>query len=98
MVEFDQLVDPWEEDSQCKVFRGIEKAKYSEFLESFQKTTGIDDKVKAAFETLVMGDKVHDKLKCFKSKVTGLDSKYGMYAVVSRPIENEVTFGIQMHV
>merc|ERR1739838_71330 len=89
MVEFqkqlsEQMVEAWNESSECKLFRGIDKARYGEFLELFQETTGISDKVLAAFKTVLIGTEFHDQLKTFKCNETDLDGIYGMYAVVTR--------------
>ena len=84
----EQLVNEWEENSQCKVFRGIEKDKFSDFLEVFQKSSGFDDEVKNAFLASSYGDGLTDNLKYFKCKSSYLEGKYGMYAVSLR--QNEV--------
>jgi len=80
----DQLVEKWKEDSQCKVFRGILKEKYEEFLQLFKETTEVDDKVIAALKTVGIGEDVKDQIKCFQCESTALKGRYGMYVVKTR--------------
>ena len=86
----EQLVDDWKEDLQCKVFRGIKKENYLEFLELFQKATGIDENVikrlHVKLALVVHGKMIQKTLKSFKydSKSDGavITGQFGMYGAV----------------
>ena len=83
----DQLIGKWEEKSHAKVFKGVQIARYTEFLNNFQKSTGIDDKVRADFENMEFTDSLDDKVKTFTCEGTDTGGKYGMYLAIKRPDE-----------
>jgi len=87
----DQFVDSWQEDSQCKIFKGIERKYYKEFLKLFQEATKIDAPTMAAFRTVGLdSDGVQDQLKYFHCQGTDLNGKFGMYVVLARETHREV--------
>ena len=61
----EQLVGKWEENSHAKVFQGVQISKYTQFLDNFQKSTGIDDRIRSDFENMEFTDRIDDKvLEC----------------------------------
>jgi len=85
----EQLVDDWKENSQCKIYTGVDKEKFPEFLDLLQEAAGFDSKVKAAFLASAMGDGFNDKVKSFTCETTKLDGTYGMYAVHTQKQERD---------
>ena len=81
----DQLVSSWDETVETKVFHGIEIDSYPEFLDLFQSTTGIDDKVKDMLKTMKFTERLDDKVKTFTCQGTDTSGKYGMYMALKRP-------------
>ena len=81
----EQLIGKWEENSHAKVFQGVQIAKYAQFLDNFQKSTGIDDRIRADFENMEFSDRIDDKVKTFTCEGTDTSGKYGMYMALKRP-------------
>eukprot|EP00092_Neocalanus_flemingeri_P018533 GFUD01020069.1.p1 GENE.GFUD01020069.1~~GFUD01020069.1.p1 ORF type:complete len:586 (-),score=220.57 GFUD01020069.1:538-2217(-) len=93
----DQLVDNWEETSESKVFQGVQVEKYTEFLELFKTSTGIDKKVYAEFKAMEFTDRMDDKVKSFTCKGSNNSGKYGIYMAVKRPQENKIDVAYAMY-
>ena len=83
----EQLVGKWEENSHAKVFQGVQISRYTQFLDNFQKSTGIDDRIRADFENMEFSDRIDDKVKTFTCEGTDTGGKYGMYMALKRPDE-----------
>ena len=87
-----QLVSEWKEGSIAKVYQGVELAKYPQFLDNFQRVTGVDQKIRTDFENMEFTDMLSDKLKVFTCDGTDVGGKYGMYMAVKRPDEVLMSF------
>ena len=83
----EQLIGKWEENCNAKVFQGVQISRYTEFLDNFQKSTGIDDRIRADFENMEFSDRIDDKVKSFTCEGTDTGGKYGMYMALKRPDE-----------
>jgi hypothetical protein len=91
-----QLVSEWKEGSIAKVYQGVELAKYPQFLDNFQRVTGVDQKIRTDFENMEFTDMLSDKLKVFTCDGTDVGGKYGMYMAVKRPDEEKVDIAYAM--
>lgn len=83
--EFEKLIQQhvrsWDEKTTLKRRIGIELENYNEFLESFQRSTGIDNETLESLKDIKYCNQSDELIKSFCIKSTGTSGAFGLIAL-----------------
>jgi len=87
------LVENWIESSHCNIVRGVDPARWPEFIEHFQKTLKVPE-VKAVLEHLEFGDDITSNVRMFSIQTTDVKGIYGMIYAAKNATKIDVAYAI----
>ena len=90
--KFHQLIKEniptWEEKTRVSCWKGIEKEDFEEFLETFRKTTPIDEQTAEALKLIKYSGEGKEQIKLFSIKQTEFSGTFGLIAMVK--VKNKI--------